>query len=250
MDDQPHAKARPEFPAPDLDFADDPSVGRCRRHKMDRATASRRPGTGLDRRIAHSAALSCPAWSTAGRVMNPRRLQQTDDLPNLAARINETHGQAMRHAGLAIGFAIACGELLLKAKATVPHGQWLPWLRVNCSFGERSAQGYMRIAQRLPNAQRVADMPLRRVLGELRTPLLARRMPFGAEIETWLDRTVVLKSKRPADVKDWTIEDAQACIANIRNLDQIMHRYGICPEVGDPEPSCLVCIAAQDARGE
>ena len=75
---------------------------------------------------------------------------------SLAVRINETHALAMQHAGQAIGFAIACGELLLEAKRSIQHGQWLPWLRANVAFGERSAQGYMRIAgrkERLPNAQ-------------------------------------------------------------------------------------------------
>jgi DUF3102 family protein len=67
---------------------------------------------------------------------------------DLAARINEAHHSAMRHADKAISQAIACGEMLLEAKAKLPHGQWLPWLRKNITFGERSAQGYMRIAQK------------------------------------------------------------------------------------------------------
>ena len=166
---------------------------------------------------------------------------------NLAGRINEAHALAMQHAGKAVGFAIACGELLLEAKASIPHGQWLPWLRTNVDFGERSAQGYMRIAQRLPNPQRVADLPLRRVLRDLRTPLLTGREVMDADLEEWLSEQQVAQAARPSDPKDWSIEDVQACIGHIRKFDQIMHRYGACPWVGDPEPLCLVCDAEREA---
>jgi hypothetical protein len=163
----------------------------------------------------------------------------TEPTTSLAIRINKTHALAMQHAGEAIGFAIACGELLLEAKASVPHGQWLPWLRTNVAFGERSAQGYMRIAQRLPNPQRVADLPLRRVLGELRTPLRTSREAIDADLTAWMSESKVL----PSNPQDWSIEDAQSCIAHIRGFDEIMHRYGVCPWVGDSEPPCTVCDA-------
>jgi hypothetical protein len=163
---------------------------------------------------------------------------------SLAVRINETHALAMQHAGKAVGFAIACGELLLEAKARVPHGQWLPWLRANVAFGERSAQGYMRIARRLPNPQRVADLPLRRVLGELRTPLRTGYEAMDADLAAWMSEGEADRAARPNDPKNWSIEDAQACIVRIRGFDKIMHRYGMCPDVGEPEPCCTVCAAA------
>ena len=50
--------------------------------------------------------------------------------------------------------AIECGRLLIEAKATLPHGAWLPWLEANVSFGARQAQKYMRLADHadaLPN---------------------------------------------------------------------------------------------------
>jgi hypothetical protein len=83
----------------------------------------------------------------------------SNSLTDLGARINEAHQLAIGHAGKAIEHAIACGQMLLEAKAKVPHGKWLPWLRDNITFGERSAQGYMRIAQRVPRQIRngVAD---------------------------------------------------------------------------------------------
>jgi hypothetical protein len=166
-------------------------------------------------------------------------------LTDLGVRINEAHTRAIEHAGKAIGYAIACGDMLLEAKAKVPHGQWLPWLRNNITFSERSAQGYMRIAQRRPNPQRVADLPLRRVLGELRTPLRARsETSLDADLEAWTAQS------RAADkpVEDWTVDDAQACVQRVRAFDELMHRYGICPWVGQPEPLCLVCWDEADAE--
>ena len=38
-----------------------------------------------------------------------------------------------------------CGELLLKAKAEVKHGQWLAWLKANVTCTPRTAQNYMAI---------------------------------------------------------------------------------------------------------
>jgi hypothetical protein len=168
-------------------------------------------------------------------------MMATEDLADLGIRINEAHGLAIRHAGKAVGYAIACGELLLKAKAKVPHGQWLPWLRANVAFGERSAQGYMRVAQRLPNPQHVADWSLRRVLGELRTPL--RREGINAELTAWIVKAETDAAARPDNPTEWSVEDAQTCIAHVWAFDEMMHRYGMCPWVGHPEPLCCVCDA-------
>ncbi|PWT84405.1 MAG: hypothetical protein C5B56_15645 [Proteobacteria bacterium] len=60
------------------------------------------------------------------------------EIGDLGARINEAHRLAITHAGEAVGHAIACGQMLLEAKAALPHGRWLPWLRDNIAFGESS----------------------------------------------------------------------------------------------------------------
>jgi hypothetical protein len=175
--------------------------------------------------------------------MQTTDLATSNSLADLGARINEAHTSAIAHAVKSVEHAVACGQMLLEAKAKVPHGQWLPWLRKNITFGERSAQGYMRIASRLPNPQRVADLPLRHMLGELRTPLRASHEAIDAELEAWSAQSRA--AEKP--VEEWTVEDAQACIKRIRAFDELMHRYGICPWVGCPEPCCLVCADAADA---
>lgn len=86
-------------------------------------------------------------------------------LPDLARRINEEHravGAALR-AGLE--HARAAGELLIEAKAKVPYGGWLPWLKANCEVSERTAQAYMRVSRQWEEieakAQHVADLTFR-----------------------------------------------------------------------------------------
>jgi hypothetical protein len=72
----------------------------------------------------------------------------------LAAAINCAHDRAQASARSAIEAAIECGRLLLEAKAPVAHGEWLPWIEANLSFGGRQARKYMRVAA---NAQQLAN---------------------------------------------------------------------------------------------
>lgn len=84
------------------------------------------------------------------------------DLAAVARRINdreETIGMlkklALDKAGDALREVLLQGADLLKAKATLRHGQWLPWLAKNCpAVSDRTANAYMRLAS---NPQRAAD---------------------------------------------------------------------------------------------
>jgi hypothetical protein len=70
------------------------------------------------------------------------------ELQTMAVAINEHHTQVLLHARSALESAKASGELLLQAKALLPHGQWLPWLEENCQVSPRQAQRYMLVADR------------------------------------------------------------------------------------------------------
>jgi hypothetical protein len=98
-------------------------------------------------------------------------------LTNLAAKIQAEHeaveaakGTALVAARKGIEHALACGDLLIEAKAQLPHGQkWLPWLTENCpAISERTARLYMQLAggRTTLNAQNgnVADLSLREAL--------------------------------------------------------------------------------------
>ena len=62
-------------------------------------------------------------------------------------QINKHHTNAMKLAEEAIESAKSAGELLLKAKAALPHGSWENWLKTNTSISVRRAQRYMARAK-------------------------------------------------------------------------------------------------------
>jgi len=90
----------------------------------------------------------------------------TKRLAELAASIDRDHKAAEVALSEGVAHAVTVGRHLLEARALMPHGGWLSWLKDNSEVGERSAQGYMRLAK----APRVADMPLRDALAELGKP--------------------------------------------------------------------------------
>lgn len=93
-------------------------------------------------------------------------------LPALAANINQEYAAVIETANMAVDHARRCGELLRQAKAQLQHGEWSAWVQENCSFSDRTARAYMRLADRLPaleegKRQRVAEMPLREALAAI-----------------------------------------------------------------------------------
>jgi hypothetical protein len=61
------------------------------------------------------------------------------------AEINQLHAEICDAARTTIEKAIRIGELLAQHKASLKHGEWLPWLSGNVEFNERTAQRYMRV---------------------------------------------------------------------------------------------------------
>lgn len=123
------------------------------------------------------------------------------DVANIAARIN---------AARAIERAIEAGDLLLRVKAALPHGAWLPWLSEYCpGISPRTAQGYMRVARDLPPEMRnAAHLTLAGALRLLSSPGPDDK-PTPDPIETWLEsRQFWDVDMRPAayllDAADWT----------------------------------------------
>ena len=167
-------------------------------------------------------------------------------LADLGTEINDSHAQAILHAREAMNHALRCGDLLIKAKATVQHGHWLPWLRQNIAFSDRTAQGYMRIAQRGSRLQirnGVADLSVSGVLKELAAP---RRHALDDDLAAWLKRSQALRASRPADTAAWSIDDAVALVKSLREHDEIWHRHGLCTGDDDLSELCLVCSTEND----
>lgn len=64
----------------------------------------------------------------------------------IATAINHEHSLAIKHADQAIGHAKRAGELLLKAKTQLPHGEFCAWVGANVTVTQRQAQRYMAAA--------------------------------------------------------------------------------------------------------
>jgi hypothetical protein len=68
-------------------------------------------------------------------------------LADLARRIAGAHADTLAAARCSVEHARRCGELLLRAKARLPHGRFAKWVEANCPFSSRTGQNYMRVAR-------------------------------------------------------------------------------------------------------
>ena len=79
---------------------------------------------------------------------------QANELHDLAKRINEREetiqalrGKTDEAARITVTEAILQGQDLIAAKAKLPHGMWLPWLKSHCpAVKDRQANNYMKLA--------------------------------------------------------------------------------------------------------
>jgi hypothetical protein len=97
------------------------------------------------------------------------------NLSDLAVRINDEHRLCEAALRTSLEHAVTAGDLLVQAKAALPHGAWGDWLRQNFAGSARTAQTYMRLSRELPalvetNPQRVADLSLRDAVALVATP--------------------------------------------------------------------------------
>ena len=67
-------------------------------------------------------------------------------MSTLIDRINTLHHKVEQHKTQILFEARTVGNLLLEAKDTVKHGEWLEWLETNFEGSGRTARAYMRIA--------------------------------------------------------------------------------------------------------
>jgi Protein of unknown function (DUF3102)/ParB-like nuclease domain len=65
----------------------------------------------------------------------------------LAEEIRSLHAKVKLGAQQLATDAIEAGQRLVEVKEQSPHGQWLPWLRANCGFSDRTARRYMQLAE-------------------------------------------------------------------------------------------------------
>lgn len=62
--------------------------------------------------------------------------------------INRLHAEICEAARTTIEKAIRIGELLTEQKASLKHGEWLPWLKENVGFSRQTADNYRRLYEK------------------------------------------------------------------------------------------------------
>ena len=65
-----------------------------------------------------------------------------------AAKITQLHKSILHHARASLKEAIEVGRILMKVKNNLEHGEWLPWLKANVPFSERTTQRYISVYDR------------------------------------------------------------------------------------------------------
>src|SRR5580700_11791860 len=104
------------------------------------------------------------------------------EVKNFADEINHEHDLAHAAAESAMEHAVRCGELLIKQKKGMRHGEWVTWVEANCAFSLDSANHYMSAA-RCPKNERDRFSSLRKIINYHRDLKRAKKyIGFGPEI--------------------------------------------------------------------
>ena len=124
---------------------------------------------------------------------------------------------------------IEIGRRLVEAKELLNHGEWLPWLKRETDFSERSAQNYMKVfnsysAAQLglfgpeTNAQTFADLPISKALALLSVPE-SEREDFAAEVgaETISVRELEARVRERTAEIEAEKETAEAAVKDARD---------------------------------
>lgn len=105
-----------------------------------------------------------------------RELVRTADTSRVK-EILRLHAEIEAEVRTTLPKAIRLGQLLVEQKAELGHGEWLPWVKANCPFSDRSAQDYMKYYRRRRELKTatVADLPgARKLLAASR--IMAKRI--------------------------------------------------------------------------
>jgi DNA N-6-adenine-methyltransferase (Dam) len=111
------------------------------------------------------------------------------ELAALAEQIQCEHAAAEQAWKESVRHAIKCGELLVRAKAKLAHGQWQPWCRKQLKIAARTIRLYCQLASLPPEErQRVATLPLREAL--------KHKLAAKPSFEYWTDERYVEAARK------------------------------------------------------
>lgn len=103
-------------------------------------------------------------------VAHAKRAEMAAEINKEHAACEKAYGTAKAAYGTAVGHAYRAGELLAQVKKQLVHGEWLPWLEANFEATPRTAQSYIRIANRFPNAKAASHLTVDTALKQLAVP--------------------------------------------------------------------------------
>jgi hypothetical protein len=89
--------------------------------------------------------LTAPKEVELELVSEQEKLQETQLALTKLAEINKLHAEIGLAARTSLEKAVRIGELLEEIKNAKPHGEWLPWLKVNVPFSRQTADNYRHI---------------------------------------------------------------------------------------------------------
>ena len=111
------------------------------------------------------------------------RFAQTGQTPSTERSIGDITSEILRLKQDAGNAILGIGQRLIEAKAMLPHGEWLPWLRDRVDLSERSAQNFMRLAREYSKSAEIADLGASKALALLALPE-SERANFVSEPHT------------------------------------------------------------------
>jgi hypothetical protein len=138
-------------------------------------------------------------------IIPPAIVKPADSLAELAARIRAEHDRVEAALTAGLEHAFKAGELLIEAKKRCRHGQWLPWLRDNVPFSERTAQAYARVVKRRKEleakAQSLADLTFEEGLKLLASPAETETPPLW--VGYWKQAGVGFPASTGREYREW-----------------------------------------------
>jgi Protein of unknown function (DUF3102) len=140
-------------------------------------------------------------------------------LTELAERINAEHRACETAVNSALTHAMNAGELLSEAKASLPHGEFGPWLKENFAGSDRTARAYMRVyahrEELEAKRQSSATLSLDGALRALSAPKDAPRPERPTTLE-----------EMEARAEDALSQSRSACLGIAESLDAIRRGRG------------------------
>jgi hypothetical protein len=172
--------------------------------------------------------------------------------PDLAQAIEREHAAANGHARSALEHALECGRLLAEFKAGIPHGDWLPWVEANLSFGERQARRYMRLAthrDELSNRTSESDFTIEGALASLGAQSNGPESAIDDEVFSALGAATRRRSpgRKGREQRQAARPEPAAEVDPDRQTDLVMMAGAAIARSMEPDPPPVDLIPANDA---